>query len=99
MLQPAPCAVNPLWKLQSPAFIGTATGSSALLPDLRGLGARDALRMLARLGLTARLMGAGVVIEQDPAAGSPIERGSVATLTLDRDFDVGGPAPATRAAP
>ena len=30
-------------------------GSAALFPDLRGLGARDALRMLARLGLTARV--------------------------------------------
>jgi hypothetical protein len=43
------------------------------------------VRILARLGLTARVAGAGVVVEQEPAAGSPIERGSVATLRLDRD--------------
>ena len=53
---------------RSPA---TATGSTALFPDLRGLGARDALRMLARLGLTARLQGAGVVVEQEPGGGQP----------------------------
>ena len=64
---------------------GTSSGSAALFPDLRGLGARDAVRMLARLGLTARVTGVGVVVEQEPAAGSPIERGSVATLRLDRD--------------
>jgi cell division protein FtsI (penicillin-binding protein 3) len=63
---------------------GASQGSAALFPDLRGLGARDAVRILARLGLTARVAGAGVVVEQEPAAGSPIERGSVATLRLDR---------------
>ena len=64
---------------------GASGGSEPLFPDLRGLGARDAVRTLARLGLTARVQGAGVVVEQEPAAGSVIERGSVATLTLDRD--------------
>ena len=41
----------------------TGTG----LPDLRGMSAREALRELARLGLSARMQGAGVVVEQDPA--------------------------------
>lgn len=54
------------------------------LPDLRGLSARDALRELARLGLTARMEGAGVVIEQDPAPGSPIEPGGACSLILNR---------------
>ena len=68
---------------------GGSGGSEPLFPDLRGLGARDAVRMLARLGLTARVQGAGVVVEQEPAAGSLIEPGSVATLTLDRDVHDG----------
>jgi cell division protein FtsI (penicillin-binding protein 3) len=63
---------------------GGTTRSAAVFPDLSGLGARDALRMLARLGMTARLQGAGIVVEQDPAAGRPIERGAVATLRLER---------------
>jgi cell division protein FtsI (penicillin-binding protein 3) len=54
------------------------------LPDFRGLGARDALRELARLGLTARMQGAGVVVEQSPAAGSVIEPGATCTLVLHR---------------
>jgi cell division protein FtsI (penicillin-binding protein 3) len=62
-----------------------ATGSAAVFPDLRGLGARDALRILAGLGMTPRLRGAGVVVEQEPAAGSPIASGVVATLTLERN--------------
>ena len=54
------------------------------LPDLRGLSAREALRELARLGLTARMQGTGVVVDQMPVAGSPIDPGATATLILDR---------------
>ena len=54
------------------------------LPDLRGMSAREALRELARLGLTARMQGAGVVTEQTPAPGSPIEPGAECTLVLNR---------------
>jgi len=70
-----------------PAFMtlgGDGNGSAALVPDLRGLGARDALRTLARLGLTARVSGTGVVVDQDPPPGRPIERGAVSTLRLER---------------
>jgi cell division protein FtsI (penicillin-binding protein 3) len=54
------------------------------LPDLRGLSARDALRELARLGLTARMQGAGVVVDQTPAPGSMIEPGASCMLVLNR---------------
>lgn len=54
------------------------------LPDLRGLSARDALRELARLGLTARMEGDGVVTEQNPAPGTLIEPGGACTLVLNR---------------
>ena len=54
------------------------------LPDLRGMSAREALRELARLGLTARMEGIGVVVDQNPAAGSPLEAGATCTLVLNR---------------
>jgi cell division protein FtsI (penicillin-binding protein 3) len=54
------------------------------LPDLRGLSARDALRELARLGLTARMEGAGVVVDQNPAPGTLLEPGGACTLVLNR---------------
>ena len=63
---------------------GSSQSSASLFPDLRGLGARDALRSLTRLGLTARLSGDGVVVQQSPAAGGPIEPGTQATLWLKR---------------
>lgn len=54
------------------------------LPDLRGMSARHALRELARLGMTARMQGEGMVVEQHPPAGSPFESGATCTLILDR---------------
>jgi cell division protein FtsI (penicillin-binding protein 3) len=62
----------------------TGTISSSLFPDLRGLGAREALRALAQIGVAPRLRGTGVVVDQLPEPGSAIERGSTATLTLER---------------
>ena len=61
-----------------------APAKDAVFPDLRGLSARDALRMLARLGMTARLNGAGIVLRQVPEPGSPIDRETAATLWLER---------------
>lgn len=89
----APATVPAIVKLG-----GGGTGSAALVPDLRGLGARDALRTLARLGLTARVHGTGVVVDQDPPPGSPIERGAVSTLRLERHGGAAVPV-ATAAAP
>jgi cell division protein FtsI (penicillin-binding protein 3) len=74
--------------VEFPAIVtvaGRAAGAAGVIPDLRGLGAREALRVLAGLGVAPRLVGAGIVVEQDPAAGSPIESGDVAMLTLERN--------------
>jgi beta-lactam-binding protein with PASTA domain len=63
---------------------GTFTG----FPDLTGMSARDALRVLAQLCMTARLQGTGVVTQQYPPAGEPIESASTVVLKLGRqDFD------------
>lgn len=59
------------------------TGELAL-PDVRGLGAREALRVLARLGLTARVGGDGLVLEQDPPPGTVVEPGATCRLLLGR---------------
>ncbi len=54
------------------------------LPDLRGLSAREALRMLTKIGLTAQLHGKGAVAVQTPAPGTPIEPGASCELWLER---------------
>lgn len=61
----------------------TSSGVGAV-PDLSGLSAREAVRMLAERGLTARLHGAGFVVAQDPPAGSPLSLDPTATLWLSR---------------
>ncbi len=55
-----------------------------VLPDLRGYGAREAIHELARLGLTPRVRGTGVVVEQSPEPGSPLEPGTECTIVLTR---------------
>ena len=54
------------------------------MPDLRGLSARDALRALTRVGLTARISGDGFVIEQSPAAGALLDHTDACILKLGR---------------
>ena len=69
-----------------PPAIVTMTGSNntSTFPDLTGLSAREALKTLSRLGVTARLHGTGLVANQQPPPGSPIDTDLTATLWLDR---------------
>lgn len=54
------------------------------MPDLRGMGAREALRVLTGLGMTARMIGDGFVFEHTPEPGTPLVRGDRAVLKLGR---------------
>ena len=64
--------------------VGGSAGAITAFPDLTGMSARDALRVLAQLGLTVRLQGSGVVTQQYPPAGEPIESASTVVLKLGR---------------
>jgi len=66
------------------SLAAASSGSSPLFPDLTGMSAREALRVMARLGLTTRMRGTGLVVEQQPAAGTPIDSGATALLRLQR---------------
>jgi len=88
---PVIVARNPPTPVTPAAAVGTpnvvaipASMTETGLPDLRGMSAREALRELARLGLTARMQGIGVVVDQSPVAGSPLEPGGTCTLVLNR---------------
>ena len=63
-----------------------------VMPDLRGQGAREALRTLMKIGTSARMTGRGVVIEQSPAAGEPLSTGEVGVLRLGRYLPAVTPA-------
>ena len=62
----------------------TSVARDGLMPDLRGLSGREALRIAAQLGLSARLRGSGVVADQQPAPGTTLERGLNCEIVLRR---------------
>ena len=69
-----------------PAVNVVADHYVGMLPDLRGLSARDATQTLVRLGVIARVTGDGFVVSQDPPAGTPIEAVTVCSMTLQRSL-------------
>jgi cell division protein FtsI (penicillin-binding protein 3) len=74
----------------------TSTGGPGLVPDVRGLGARDALRVLGRAGLTVRVRGSGRVVDQAPEAGAPLETGASILLDLGNAGDAASGAEAVQ---
>lgn len=64
--------------------VSFAVGGEALMPDVRGLSGREAVRVLAAAGVVARLSGAGFVHEQSPAAGEPLDADRIGVLALRR---------------
>ncbi len=66
-----------------PAANRTATEPDEdAVPDVAGKSARDAVRLLAARGITARVTGSGFVVSQEPPPGAPAPRGTACTLVL-----------------
>jgi cell division protein FtsI (penicillin-binding protein 3) len=75
---------NVIYDSWSQAASNPAAARDGVMPDLRGMSARAAVRMLSRAGFTPHVAGTGVVAVQDPIAGEPIEPGTAVRLWLDR---------------
>jgi len=76
---------------RTPALIASLLNqpaASGLMPDLRGMSAREAVQVLTRIGLVARLDGDGLVAEQDVPAGVAVEPGRSCQLRLVRSVPV-----------
>jgi cell division protein FtsI (penicillin-binding protein 3) len=76
-------AAHPVSAAERPATAPTHL-QPGVMPDLRGLGAREALRTLTRLGLTARITGRGLVTEHTPLPGMTFAIGDVSIVKLGR---------------
>ena len=63
------------------SFVADAEPGS--VPDLTGMSAREAVRTLVKLGLSAHISGDGFVVSQSPEAGATID-GDGVRLVLDR---------------
>jgi cell division protein FtsI (penicillin-binding protein 3) len=79
---PAPLMMRPVAATEADAVL--APTRAGLMPDLRGLSAREALRALTAVGMTARMNGDGFVLEQSPAAGEPMGFRDRCVLKLGR---------------
>ena len=77
----------------APGRASAVPAPDGVMPDLRGLSARAAVRTLARVGLVPRMKGDGFVATQSPAAGSPLDLAGAVDLRLEREPPV--PAEAT----
>ncbi len=62
----------------------TYLGGRTLMPDVRGLSGRDALRVLGAVGLQVRMSGQGVVSTQTPEPGEPVDSGNWSVVQLQR---------------
>lgn len=69
---------------EPPAIFERVVVREGLVPDVRGMSAREAMRELSRAGLAPRFDGDGFVVEQSPEAGTIVVRGDAALLKLKR---------------
>jgi membrane peptidoglycan carboxypeptidase len=57
--------------------------SSGIVPSVVGLTVREALTQLAAVALPAQVVGRGLVVRQEPPAGSPVTRGRPCVLVCE----------------
>lgn len=62
--------------------VSTLDESQGVMPDVRGMGLKDALFLLESRGLKVRFSGQGTVIQQTISAGARITPGATVTITL-----------------
>lgn len=67
---------------EAPEDPGLLAPGERLVPDVAGRPAREAIQALAQRGFAVRLAGHGFVVAQEPAAGTPLPRGSAVRITL-----------------
>lgn len=63
-------------------LLKSLTVNGSLVPNVRGMGARDALYLLEEAGLRVLLSGAGRVVSQSISPGSRLVKGQTITITL-----------------
>ena len=66
------------------AEIKTLRTENGIMPDITGMGLRDAMFLLENMGQKVSFTGAGTVVSQSPAAGEKIKFGGKTVLTLKK---------------
>ena len=71
-------------KAKSYSQMKSKGNEKGMVPNVLGMGLRDAVATLERCGVTVtKISGSGYVTQQIPAAGSPLRKGTKATLHLN----------------
>lgn len=78
--RPAPLPAAPVTVVPT----SVRTGERPVMPDLRGLSLREALRIANALGVSMMPEGEGVVVSQRPAPGEIVDPSTVGSLQLRR---------------
>ena len=80
---------NPIWgraqRSDNAVELSQMEHNSGVVPDVTGMGARDAVYLIERLGMKVKLHGRGKVVSQSYAAGRPVVPGGVCELNLDNN--------------
>jgi cell division protein FtsI (penicillin-binding protein 3) len=66
---------NPLELIKLTAPAEAACGPLKVMPDLKGMTMRRAMKVLTKSGVRCRVKGTGLAVSQDPPAGTPLEPG------------------------
>ena len=66
----------------SRVIVTTIPDKPGVMPDVRGMGLKDALFLLESRGLKVRFSGQGAVVQQTIPAGTRIVPGQTVTITL-----------------
>ena len=69
-------------KADSAVRLDTRIIKEGMVPNVKGMGAKDAIYILENLGLKVRLSGRGFVRQQSLTPGSRVKKGNQITLTL-----------------
>jgi cell division protein FtsI (penicillin-binding protein 3) len=67
-----------------PVIATARAGGPLVMPDVRGMSGRDAVQLMADIGVDVRLRGTGIVVDQNPAPGTPVDDVSATVLWLER---------------
>jgi hypothetical protein len=77
--EPAPAVAS-----EASQTITFAEGEGLAVPDLAGQTVRGVTQACSKLGLTPVLLGSGIAVDQSPAAGTRLSRGSRVTVRFGR---------------
>jgi len=75
---------DPLPDKASPGTLVMDNGPLVTVPDLSGLAARRVAEQCQKLGLDLNVTGSGLVVEQEPPAGSRVPEGTAISVRLAR---------------